>query len=145
MSTSPTSDLVMRLSYSECSDSRFLITNYVLGIAFGTVLFLAARITIEITKGSKEFNTVIELFASWILIQLPFSQCSRTQYLHTLGQQPIVNFLNGILKPEITKLFGYTLHINRKRRKLQEIKQRELFGDTIRLWIHHALWSEVFL
>ena len=56
--------LVMRLSYSECSDSRFLLTNYVLGIAFGKVLFLAVRITIEITKGSKEFNAFIELFAS---------------------------------------------------------------------------------
>ena len=64
MSTSPTSDLVMRLSYSECSDSRFLLTNYLLGIAFGKVLFLAVRITIEITKGSKEFNAFIELFAS---------------------------------------------------------------------------------
>ena len=92
--------LVMRLSYSECSDSRFLLTNYVLGIAFGKVLFLAFRITIEITEGSKEFNAFIELFASWILIQLPFSQCSRTQYIHTLGQQPIANFLNGMLKPE---------------------------------------------
>ena len=62
MSTSPTTDLVMRLSYSECSDSRFLLANYVLGIAFR--LFLAVRITIEITKGSKEFNAFIELFAS---------------------------------------------------------------------------------
>lgn len=64
MSTSPTSDLVMRLSYSDCSDSRFLFANYVLGIAFGKVLFLEVRITIEITKGSKEFNAFIELFAS---------------------------------------------------------------------------------
>ena len=64
MSTSPTSYLVMRLSYSECSDSRFLLTNYVLGIAFGKVLFLAVCITIEITKGSKEFHAFIELFAS---------------------------------------------------------------------------------
>ena len=54
----------MRLSYSECSDSRFLLTNYVLGIAFGKVLFLAVRITIEITKGLKEFHAFIELFAS---------------------------------------------------------------------------------
>ena len=58
MSTSPTSDLVMRLSYSECSDNRFLLTNY----AFGKVLFLVVRITIEITKGSKGFNAFIELF-----------------------------------------------------------------------------------
>ena len=40
-------------------------------------------------------------------------------------------FLNEMLKPEITKLFGHTLLINRKRRKFQKIKQRELFGDTI--------------
>lgn len=64
MSTSPTSDLVMRLTYSDCSDSRFLFANYVLWIAFGKVLFLEVRITIEITKGSKEFNAFIELFES---------------------------------------------------------------------------------
>ena len=54
----------MRLSYSECSDSRFLLTNYVLGIAFGKVPFLAVRITIQITKGSEEYNAFSELFAS---------------------------------------------------------------------------------
>ena len=54
----------MRLSYSECSDSRFLLANYVLGIAFEKVVFLAVRITIEITKGLKEFTAFNELFAS---------------------------------------------------------------------------------